>query len=145
MIYSAIALCLVCVIIAIAEIVQPGCIIKSRKKREKGPRPAPKLIDEVSIAVSFFGKDRVEIQDLEKFLKLPFIEPDTLKALQTICNTHSRAGFMRYVKYGAEKDVYKQEAAVLICYMLDLTYPPLWEYEFMDEKDCRDYMNVIGA
>ena len=140
-----ILIALTIVIVMITEIMRPGTIIKSRKKKYEGPKPAPKLIDEATIAESFFGKDYVEAVDCEKFLKKNAVEPEVYKTLCVMCNTYSRAGFQRYLKYGAEKDTNKHQAAILICFMLDLKYESLWKDDFMTWKEFQDYCNMLGV
>lgn len=105
----------------------------------------PCLETEKTMAVDNFRKDSVDLDDLVTVARNGSLSAETLGKLQVFVNTYSLAGFKRYLQNERHAGVADKEAAVLVCLIMDLSYPLLWRDSYMSEREARNYMNAVGA
>lgn len=99
-----------------------------------------RLMAEANFGVQCMTMDRIKV------VLGPGFEWVTKKALEELLNfinVYSKAGFLRTLAFGAEDDLDVQEAAFLLCYMLEIKYENLWKNCFMEREDVEDYIELV--
>lgn len=128
--------------VVIIEIIEPGAILKFRRRLFGGEPPAI-LVDEKPISDEYFGMVEMDELSLRKHLKSISPDEETMLALEYFINTYSKSGFLRYLNNVRESDACKQAASVIVCYLLEIPYWNLWTHRFMKKSEARNLIVAI--
>lgn len=130
------------ILICACEYYNPGNILPWRYK-ERGEVPPAMLDGEKIIADEYFGMIDMDVDCLQKHLKSIGVNSDTMNDLQEFVNRYSKAGFLRYLEFGHELDKCRKEAAILVCYLLNIPYWNLWKHRYMDKRSARGFIVTL--